>query len=200
MQEVLDTQLSPVAPQIQGDSADDAPSGSLKDIHFRLTVFEGPLDLLLHLIKENKVDIYDIPIVQITRQYIEYIDMMKELNLEIAGEFLVMAATLIHIKSKMLLPSSSEEEEEAGEDPRAELVRRLLEYERMKKAAQALDQLPQVGRDVVAVTVWIERTVVEQLPGVDAQDLAEAWRRLLHRRTESRHGVAPSSQRWSSAK
>ena len=107
----------------------------------KLEIFEGPMDLLLHLIKKNEVDIYDIPIATITVQYMEYVEMMKTLNLEIAGEFLLMAATLIYIKSKMLLPFSedegSSEDEELG-DPRQELVRRLLEYQRYKDAAAQL--------------------------------------------------------------
>ena len=108
----------------------DAPSFPLRDnpdsissFHFKLPAFEGPLDLLLHLIKDNKIDIYDIPIVEITHQYLTYVELMKELNLEIAGDFLLMAATLIHIKSKMLLPPAEEETEEPEGDPRAELVR-----------------------------------------------------------------------------
>lgn len=135
MQEVLDTQISQLEPQAHGDSATDAGSVSLNNFHFKLPVFEGPLDLLLHLIKENKVDIYDIPIVEITRQYISYLEIMKYLNLEIAGEFLVMAATLIHIKSKMLLPPAEEEINESPEDPRAELVQRLLEYQSFKESS-----------------------------------------------------------------
>jgi len=103
----------------------------------KLPVFEGPLDLLLHLIKENKVDIYDIPIALITHQYLEYIDMMKELNLDIAGEFLLMAATLIHIKSRMLLPVEEVSGEEP-EDPRFELVQRLIEYQAFKEASLGL--------------------------------------------------------------
>jgi segregation and condensation protein A len=109
---------------------------STKGFHFNLPVFNGPLDLLLHLIKDQKIDIYDIPIIQITRQYLDYIEFMKELNLEIAGEFLVTAATLIHIKSKMLLPPDEEEKEEAVEDPRAELVQRLLEYQSFKDSSR----------------------------------------------------------------
>lgn len=106
----------------------------------KLEVFEGPLDLLLHLIKENEINIYDIPIAHITQQYLEYLELMKELNIEVAGEFLVMAATLIHIKSRMLLPPSEEEAEgeEEKEDPRAELIQRLLEYKRFKEAAEEL--------------------------------------------------------------
>src|SRR3989338_31575 len=115
----------------------------------KLEIFEGPLDLLLHLIKKNEVDIYDIPIAAIAEQYLEYMDIMKNLNLEIAGKFLLMAATLIHIKSKMLLPFSEEEseEEEEGGDPRQELVRRLLEYQKYKEASVELEQMRILGRD-----------------------------------------------------
>jgi segregation and condensation protein A len=106
----------------------------------RLELFEGPLDLLLHLIRDNKIDIYDIPIAEITRQYVEYLDVMKELNLEIAGEFLVMAATLIQIKTRMLLPVDEDVPLEEREDPRVELVERLLEYQAMKDAAFELKE------------------------------------------------------------
>lgn len=106
----------------------------------KLPAFEGPMDLLLHLIKENKIDIYDIPIALITNRYLQYIEMMKDLNLEIAGDFLVMAATLIHIKSKMMLPVDEETEEEESEDPRFELVQRLLEYKTYKDAALGLKE------------------------------------------------------------
>jgi len=113
--------------------------------------FEGPLDLLLHLIKKNEVDIYNIPIAAITRQYLDYLDLMKELNLDIAGEFLVMAATLLQIKSRMLLPVTVEEAgEEEEEDPREELVRRLLEYQKYKEAAITLAQRDLLGRDFFA--------------------------------------------------
>ena len=104
----------------------------------KIPIFEGPLDLLLHLIRENKIDIYDIPIAIITRQYLDYIQVMKELNLDIAGDFLVMAATLIHIKSRMLLPPDEEVPPEELEDPRRELVQRLLEYQAFKEAALSL--------------------------------------------------------------
>jgi segregation and condensation protein A len=116
--------------------------------HFKLPVFEGPLDLLLHLIKENKIDIYDIPIAYITQQYMEYLELMKELNLEIAGEYLVMAATLIHIKSKMLLPTDEEEPKEPAEDPRAELVKRLLEYQTFKEASTHLRKREEIWKNV----------------------------------------------------
>ena len=151
-----------------------------------LEAFEGPLDLLLYLIRKENLNILDIPMAPLTRQYLEYVEIMRSKNLELAAEYLVMAAMLMEIKSRLLLPrppSVAAEEE----DPRAELVRRLLEYEQMKKAAQGLDELPQAGRDVIAISVWIERTIAERLPNVNPQDLAEAWRTLLHRARITRH-------------
>ena len=121
--------------------------GPLSAVHFKLPVFEGPLDLLLHLIKSNKIDIYDIPILDITRQYMDYIELMKELNLEIAGDFLVMAATLIHVKSRMLLPPAEEEADEI-EDPRSELVKRLLEYEAYKETSSQLRKREDIWKNV----------------------------------------------------
>ncbi len=115
----------------------------------KLEAFEGPLDLLMHLIRKNEINIYDIPISLVTQQYLEYIDLMKELNLEIAGEFLLMAATLTHIKSKMLLPGEEKaDEDEEAEDPRAELVRKLLEYKSFKEVAEELGQREETWRDV----------------------------------------------------
>src|SRR4030081_3818661 len=151
-----------------------------------LEAFEGPLDLLLYLIRRENLDILDIPMAPLTRQYLEYVEIMRTKNLELAADYLVMAAMLMEIKSRLLLPRPPSAEP-AEEDPRAELVRRLLEYERIKKAAHALDELPQLGRDVVPISVWIERTIAERLPQVNAQDLAEAWRTLLHRARMSRH-------------
>jgi len=151
-----------------------------------LEAFQGPLDLLLYLIRKENLNILDVPMAPLTRQYLAYVEAMRARNPELAAEYLVMAAILMAIKSRMLLPRPPAQAAEE-EDPRAELVRRLLEYERIKQAALALDQLPQVGRDVVAVSVWIERTLVERLPAVDAQDLAEAWRRLLYRARLSAH-------------
>jgi segregation and condensation protein A len=116
--------------------------------HIRLDQFEGPLDLLLHLIKKNEINIYDIPMALVTRQYLEHISLMKALNLEVAGEFLVVAATLIHIKSKMLLPTEPEDDEEEGQDPRADLVRQLLQYKQFKEAAHDLGDREQAWRDV----------------------------------------------------
>ena len=151
-----------------------------------LEAFEGPLDLLLYLIRKENLDILDIPMAPLTRQYLEYVEIMRKKNLELAAEYLVMAAMLMEIKSRLLLPRPPSAEP-IEEDPRAELVRRLLEYEQIKKAAAKLDELPQVGRDVIAISVWIEKTVVERLPDVNPQDLAEAWRSLLHRARLSAH-------------
>src|SRR3990172_2540918 len=115
---------------------------------FRLEMFEGPLDLLLHLIQKNELDITNIPIALNTDQYLEYLKLMKVLNLDVAGEYLLMASTLLHIKSRMLLPKSSEVAEEEEEDPRAELVRRLLEYQKYKNAALEMEKRPLLDRDV----------------------------------------------------
>ncbi len=150
-----------------------------------LEAFQGPLDLLLYLIRKQNLDILDIPMAPLTRQYLDYVEMMRSKNLELAAEYLVMAAMLIEIKSRMLLPRPALVDEET--DPRAELVRRLLEYEQMKLAAQQLDALPQLGRDVLAVSVLVERTAVERLPDVHPHDLAEAWRTLLFRARLSEH-------------
>lgn len=148
--------------------------------------FEGPLDLLLHLIKKNEVDIYNIPIAAITRQYLEYMELMKELNLDIAGEFLVMAATLLQIKSRMLLPATQEEDGEAEvEDPRAELVRRLLEYQRYRDASQLLSARNLLGRDVFARTFdspeLAEMEPQEEPADVELFELIEAFQRVLAR-------------------
>ncbi len=146
-----------------------------------LDAFEGPLDLLLYLIKRQNLDILDIPIAQITAQYMEYVDLMKEIRLELAAEYLVMAAMLAEIKSRMLLPRH-EEAESDEEDPRAELIRRLQEYERYKQAAEDLDVLPRMGRDVFQTEVDVpERTVERRHPDVDLRDLIFAMREVMHR-------------------
>jgi len=151
-----------------------------------LEAFEGPLDLLLYLIRKENLDIMDIQMAPLTRQYMEYVEAMRTTNLELAAEYLVMAAMLMEIKSRLLLPRPPSATP-IEDDPRAELVRRLLEYERMKKAAQGLDELPQVGRDVIAISVWIEKAVSQRLPDVNSADLAEAWRSLLHRARLNKH-------------
>jgi segregation and condensation protein A len=147
----------------------------------KVDIFEGPLDLLLHLIKQNQLDIYDIPIALITEQYLEYIKIMKALDLTIAGEFLVMAATLMHIKSRMLLPAPVEEEEEEGEDPRAELVLRLVEYKRFKEAAVHLSQQPLLERDVFIRPPHEMEIIEDGEIEADLFHLIDALRELLER-------------------
>jgi segregation and condensation protein A len=152
-----------------------------------LEAFEGPLDLLLYLIRRQNLDILDIPIAEISRQYVQYIELMKEMQFELAGEYLVMAATLAEIKSRMLLPRTGEEEEEE-EDPRAELVRRLQEYERFKKAAEDLDALERLERDVLpAQAEVIERTTVTKLPDVTLKELIVAFKEVLDRSSMFAH-------------
>ena len=145
-----------------------------------LEAFEGPLDLLLYLIKRQNLDILDIPIAEITRQYMEYVEMMKDLRLELAADYLVMAAMLAEIKSRMLLPRPVEQEEE--EDPRAELIRRLQEYERFKKAAEDLNEIPRLHRDVFQVVVSPPDYKSEKPePEVDIRELLLAFRDVLKR-------------------
>lgn len=152
----------------------------------KLQKFEGPLDLLLHLIREHKMDIYDIPIAEITKQYIEYLDQMQEMNLDIAGEFLLMASTLTYIKSKMLLPQESKGElfDDDGVDPRAELVRRLLEYQRFKEVADNLKIRPLLGKDVFRSNVRVDLgefdgEISEGLVEISVVDLALAFNNIL---------------------
>ena len=146
-----------------------------------LEAFEGPLDLLLYLIRKQNFNILDIPLAAVTLQYLEYIEQIRQRNLELAADYLLMAAMLIEIKSRMLLPAKKVEGEEELLDPRAELVRRLLEYEQIKLAAFQLDTLPQVGRDFVRTQVYIDQTVVTRFPDVDIADLQAAWNDLLRR-------------------
>jgi segregation and condensation protein A len=146
-----------------------------------LEAFEGPLDLLLYLIRKQNFNILDIPLAAVTLQYLEYIEQIRQRNLELAADYLLMAAMLIEIKSRMLLPAKKVEGEEELLDPRAELVRRLLEYEQIKLAAFQLDTLPQVGRDFVRTQVYIDQTVVTRFPDVEIADLQAAWNDLLRR-------------------
>ena len=155
--------------------------GATEPYTVRLEVFEGPLDLLLHLIKREQVDIYDIPIATITDQYLDYLNMMRSLNLDVAGEFLLMAATLLHIKSKMLLPSPLEEEEEEGEDPRAELVNRLLEYQKYKEAAARLHERDILDRDIFVQGYQGEVSEDGGLIEVGVFELIEALKDVLNR-------------------
>jgi segregation and condensation protein A len=146
-----------------------------------LDAFEGPLDLLLYLIRRQNLDILDIPIADITRQYMEYIDLMQDMRLELAAEYLVMAAMLAEIKSRMLLPRAPAEDEEEH-DPRAELIRRLQEYERFKQAAEDIDALPQLGRNVFPVLAEAPHKHIDQAPPeVDLKEVLLALKDVLHR-------------------
>jgi segregation and condensation protein A len=152
-----------------------------------LDAFEGPLDLLLYLIRKQNFNILDIPMADLTKQYLVYVDEIRNHNLELAAEYLLMAALLIDIKSRMLLPVKKADSDEEVADPRAELARRLLEYERIKLAAIALDQWPQVGRDFVPAQVYIDHTIEVQLPDVNAVDLRAAWADILRRANLIQH-------------
>jgi segregation and condensation protein A len=152
-----------------------------------LDSFEGPMDLLLYLIRKANVNILDIPMASLTAQYLKYIEAMREHNLELAAEYLLMAAMLIEIKSRMLLPRPPKVDGAEPEDPRAELVRRLIEYERMKAAAAKLDDVPQSGRDFQWLTVWIADKVVERQPEVSMHDLQVAWLTLMKQARMRQH-------------
>lgn len=154
----------------------------------RLDVFEGPLDLLLHLVKKNEVDLSDLPVATITDQYIAYIDLLQQLDLDRAGEYLVMAATLLHLKSRLLLPSEEVVDEESGEDPRAELGRQLLEYQRFREAAEMLDRNSMLGRDVFTRVPLrneaidgqdVVRDVMDEIYDVSLGDLLDALQEVL---------------------
>ena len=152
-----------------------------------LEAFEGPLDLLLYLIRKQNFNILDIPMAQVTLQYLEYVEQIRMHNLELAAEYLLMAAMLIEIKSRMLLPAARPDAGEEAGDPRAELVRRLLEYEQMKLAAYDIDALPQHGRDVARTCIHIEQSIVTRWPEVSAADLQSAWADILRRAKLTAH-------------
>ena len=146
-----------------------------------LEAFEGPLDLLLYLIRRQNFNILDIPMAAVTQQYLGYVEEIRGRNLELAAEYLLMAAMLIEIKSRMLLPPRKTAEGQEPEDPRAELVRRLLEYEQMKLAAARLAELPQYGRDFLRAQVYVEQSLAPRWPEVNLADLQTAWRDILRR-------------------
>jgi segregation and condensation protein A len=152
-----------------------------------LEAFEGPLDLLLYLIRKQNFNILDIPLADVTRQYLNYVEQIRKHNLELASEYLLMAAMLIEIKSRMLLPPRKTDDGKEPEDPRADLVRRLLEYERIKLAAAQLDKLPMLGRDVLRVQVMVEQSLTPRLPDVDPADLRAAWADILQRARLNQH-------------
>ena len=146
-----------------------------------LEAFEGPLDFLLYLIRKQNFNILDIPMLSVTKQYLVYVDQIRKRNLELAAEYLLMAAMLIEIKSRMLLPPKKVAEGEEAEDPRAELVRRLLEYEQIKLGAARLNAVPQFGRDFLQAGVYIEQSLQPRFPEVSVVDLREAWASILQR-------------------
>ncbi|WP_083338848.1 segregation and condensation protein A [Chromobacterium sphagni] len=152
-----------------------------------LESFEGPLDLLLYLIRKQNLDVLNIPMAAITVQYMSYIDVMQQGRLELAAEYLLMAALLIEIKSRLLLPRPQLDEDGEPDDPRAELVRRLLEYEQMKLAALELDRIPQADRDFAWLAVLVEQSAEQRLPDVSAGDLRQAWMAILSRAKHHRH-------------
>lgn len=152
-----------------------------------LEAFQGPLDLLLYLIRKQNFNILDIPMAQVTHQYLEYVDQIRSSNLELAAEYLLMAAMLIEIKSRMLLPVKKSEIGEEAADPRAELVRRLLEYEQIKLAAQQLDALPQLGRDYVRAQIYVEQSMVTRWPEVSISELQAVWGDILKRAKLTAH-------------
>jgi segregation and condensation protein A len=144
-----------------------------------LDAFEGPLDLLLYLIRKANVNVLDIPMAPLTVQYLTYVEAMRTHNLELAADYLVMAAMLIEIKSRMLLPRAKVAAGEEVEDPRAELVRRLIEYEQMKLSAHRLNEMPQAERDFDWVEIWVEKSMLQRLPEVSVDDLKDAWSAIL---------------------
>ncbi len=182
--------VEPHRPRIYGEILAEMP----RDLYIPpdaleviLDSFEGPLDLLLYLIRKANISVLDIPMAPLTAQYLVYVEAMRSHNLELAAEYLLMAAMLIEIKSRMLLPRPPKVEDGEAEDPRAELVRRLIEYERMKAAAARLDELPHAGRDFQWITVWIADKVVERQPDVSLYDLQVAWLTLMKQARVRQH-------------
>jgi segregation and condensation protein A len=159
-----------------------------------LEAFEGPLDLLLYLIRRQNFNILDIPLASVTRQYLEYVDQIRKHNLELASDYLLMAAMLIEIKSRMLLPPKKSAQDGEPEDPRAELVRRLVEYEQIKLGAARLDALPLLGRDFLRAQVHIEQSLEPRWPDVHTDDLREAWRDILQRARLNQHHTISREQ------
>lgn len=178
-------QLTTVSVKVHGKQLAELPQDLYippEALRILLETFEGPLDLLLYLIKKDNFDILDIPIAEITRQYLQYIELMQQLELELAGEYLLMAAMLAEIKSRLLLPKPVNEEAAEEGDPRAELVRRLQEYERFRVAANNLDQLPRLERDIFIATVDLPAMPQEPIkPELDLKDILLALQAVLER-------------------
>ncbi|MFO1325862.1 MAG: ScpA family protein [Rubrivivax sp.] len=159
-----------------------------------LEAFEGPLDLLLYLIRKQNFNILDIPLADVTRQYLDYVEQIRRHNLELASEYLLMAAMLIEIKSRMLLPPRKSDDGSEPEDPRADLVRRLVEYEQIKLAAARLDALPLAGRDFLRAQIHIEQALAPRLPDVHPDDLRQAWVEILQRARLTQHHTISREQ------
>lgn len=185
----MDT-VTPHIPKLYGEPLPELP----RDLYIPpdalevfLDAFEGPLDLLLYLIRKANVNVLDIPMAPLTAQYLKYVEAMRRTNLELAADYLLMAAMLLEIKSRMLLPRPPKADSGEPEDPRAELVRRLMEYERMKLAAQRLDALPQAHRDYEITTVWIADMVATRQPEVSVHDLQVVWLSLMRQAKMHQH-------------
>ncbi|MGH8729920.1 MAG: segregation and condensation protein A [Burkholderiales bacterium] len=186
MSEVLD---NPPIAKLYGEPLCELPADLYippDALELILENFEGPMDLLLYLIRKHNFDVLDIPMAELTRQYLEYVELVKEQKLELAAEYLLMAAMLLEIKSRMLLPKPLQTDADE-EDPRAELVARLVEYEKMKLGARQLDTLPQAGRDFKVVRIWFEREATKLAPKVNVEDLRAAWLMMLNRAKLNRH-------------
>jgi segregation and condensation protein A len=169
-------------PKIYGEDIETLPQDLYippDALEIYLDSFEGPLDLLIYLIRKNNIDVLDIPMANLTLQYIKYVEKMKVIKLELAADYLLMSAMLIEIKSRMLLPRPTIEDDE--EDPRAELVKKLIEYELMKDAAENLNQIPQVGKDIMVAQSYFERVTEIKYPDVSINELFEAWKNVLKR-------------------
>jgi segregation and condensation protein A len=180
MAEIIYTEKS--VPKIYGENIEALPHDLYippDALEVYLDSFEGPLDLLIYLIRKNNIDILDIPMANLTLQYINYVEKMKVIKLELAADYLLMSAMLIEIKSRMLLPKLSLEDEE--DDPRAELVKKLIEYELMKDAAENLNEMPQVGKNILIAQSYFERVTEVEYPDVSIDDLFEAWKNVLKR-------------------
>ena len=190
------TEPKPLA-RVYGEPFNELPSDLYippEALEVFLETFEGPLDLLLYLIRKQNINVLDIPMAELTRQYLGYVEMMRRTQLELAAEYLLMAAVLIEIKSRLLLPRPPAAPGAEAEDPRAELVRRLLEYERMKQAAREIDALPLAERDFALVRVWFERVATARLPSVAPEDLRAAWAALIQRAKINRHHLVTREQ------
>ena len=192
MSDQLDT--NQLLPKVYGERIGSLPQDLYippDALEIYLDSFEGPLDLLLYLIRKNNIDILDIPMANITSQYMTYVEKMKAIKLELAADYLLMSAMLIEIKSRLLLPKPENLEEE--DDPRADLVRKLIEYEQMKSASEELNEMPQVGRDTLVANAFFETKVSKLPPEVNVDDLYTAWANVIKRAKQfEQHKIAKS--------